>query len=158
MLKRPPSARLRSITVRMATPQEQLVFILFSFSILLIMYSAPKMVKVLAVFGLSYSCYIWSREYLHEMHIYLMAAWNARHLNRLSETCRDTIGITTTTRHYPWYEQYLHCSGELRGIEVWRTYRHYTAPHYLLMYIMLLLFIYCIIKQGGRTPAQRVVR
>lgn len=139
---------LRSLFLRIATVREQLLWVSFSFSMLAIMHSAPKIIKLLAIFGISYTCYIWCCEYLQNMHIYLMAAWNARHLPQLSETCKNVMYIRVPERHYSWYEQYLHCAGKLWGIEEWRTYRHFTSLHYLTMYSLNFLFIYYVTKQG----------
>lgn len=134
----------------MATVQEQLLYIFFSFSLLVTILYAPTIVRLLVLFGLSYICYIWSCVYLQDMHIYLAAAWNARHLPQLSETCANIVNITVSERHKPWYEQWLRCSGELWGLETWRSYRDYTSPHFLLLYIVVFLFIYLVIKYGRR--------
>jgi hypothetical protein len=58
------------------------------------------------------------------------------------------VNIRVPERRYSWYEQYLHCAGELWGIGAWRTYRNYTSSHYLTLYGLIFLFIYCVIKQG----------
>jgi hypothetical protein len=133
----------------MAMLEEQLLFVLFIFAFLVVMRSVPRIIQFLALFGLSYACYLWSWEYLQKIYIYLMAAWNARHLSQLSETCRNVVNIRVPERHYPWYEQYLQCTGEFWGVEAWRTYHDYTSPHYLLLYLTVFLFIQYIIKQGG---------
>jgi hypothetical protein len=134
----------------MAAVQEQLLFISFSFSLLVTILYAPTIVRLLVLFGLSYICYIWSCVYLQDVHIYLTAAWNARHFPQLSETCANIVNIKVPERHKPWYEQWLHCSGELWGQETWRSYRDYTSPHFLLLYIAVFLFIYLVIKCGRR--------
>jgi len=134
----------------MATVQEQLLYIFFSFSLLVTILYAPTIVRLLVLLGLSYICYIWSCVYLQDMHIYLAAAWNARHVPQLSETCANIVSITVPERHKPWYEQWLRCSGELWGLETWRSYRDYTLPHFLLLYIVVFLFIYLVIKYGRR--------
>lgn len=46
----------------------------------------------------------------------------------------------------------LHCSGELWDLETWRLYHDYTSLHFLLLYIMVLLFTYFVIKCGRRLP------
>jgi hypothetical protein len=131
----------------MATVQEQLLYIFFSFSLLVTILYAPTIVRSLVLFGLSYICYIWSCVYLQDMHIYLAAAWNARHFPQLSETCANIVNITVSERHKPWYEQWLRCSGELWGLEIWRSYRDYTSPHFLLLYIVVFLFIYLVMRR-----------
>src|SRR3954451_3530750 len=97
----------------MAAVQEQLLYISFSFSLLVTILYAPTIVRLLVLFGLSYICYIWSCVYLQDVHIYLTAVWNARHFPQLSETCANIVTTKVPERHKPWYEQWLHCSGEL---------------------------------------------
>ena len=134
----------------MATPQELLVFVFFGFSFLATMLYANPVVRSLVVFGLSYTCYIWSCEYLQDPYIYLTAARNARHLNQLSGTCANIVYLRVPEWQYSWYEQYQHCMGELWGLETWRIYRDYSSPHFLLLYIMVFLCIYHVVKYGGR--------
>lgn len=84
------------------------------------------------------------------MLIHLKAALDARHLLQLSSTCTYVMNIRGAERDYSWHERYLHCTGELRGLEIWRAYREYTLPHYLALYITIFLFVYVvIIRQGG---------
>src|SRR2546430_1301767 len=135
----------------MATLQEQIFLAILVFSFLLALLHAPRAAQLLVLLGLSYTGYIWSYEYLHDMEIFVRAIWDARHLHQLSETCRDAAGTILTERHYPWLEQDLYCAGELRGLEMWSSYRAYTSPHYLLFSTTICLFIYhVILKLGSR--------
>lgn len=85
----------------MATVQEQLFSIFFSFSLLVTILYAPTIVRLLALFGLSYMCYAWSCVYLPHVHIYMAAARNARHFPQFSESCANIVSIKVPERHKP---------------------------------------------------------
>ena len=114
-------------------------------------FNADNVSRLLIAVGISYSCYMWICESLPDRLIFLKAAWNAQHLHALSETCEDLARPgNVPERWWPWYEAWLQCSGDRWGLEMWRTYRDYTSPHFLLLYIMLFICAYFTIRSGRR--------
>ena len=107
------------------------------------MFHTDNVSRLLIAVGISYSCYMWTCESLPDGLIFVKAAWNAQHLHELSENCEDLARPgNVPERWWPWYDAWLRCSGGRWGLEMWRIYRDYTSPHFLLIYIILFICAY----------------
>ena len=120
------------------------------FFCLMTILNAPRIVSWPITFSLSYSCYITICPYVPDARIFLKAAWDVRHLYQLSEFCNNFGDVRIEPeRRSPWYESWVRCRGERWALEKWRTYRDYTSPHFLLLYIGVLVLLYFAVKHGG---------